>query len=207
MAAGDPRYFIPQQFENPANPEVHRRTTAAEEIWRDTGGQLDLFVSGVGTGGTLTGVSQVLKPRLPNLKIIAVEPAASPVLSGGQAGPHKIQGIGAGFVPAILDTTLIDEVFTVANEDAMAMARRVPRGRGHPGGHQFGRGDPRRGGCGAPPRERREAHRGDCAFLWRTLLEHRALCRSGGVSHARDASPRSTGRLRSGPGGAAARSK
>ena len=129
MAAGDPRYFIPQQFENPANPEVHRRTTA-EEIWRDTDGQLDIFVSGVGTGGTLTGVSQVLKPRLPNLKIIAVEPAASPVLSGGQSGPHKIQGIGAGFVPAILDAALIDEVFTVANEEAMAMARRVPREEG-----------------------------------------------------------------------------
>ncbi len=129
MAAADSRYFIPQQFENPANPEVHRRTTA-EEIWRDTDGQLDIFVSGVGTGGTLTGVGQTLKPRLPNLKIVAVEPAASPVLSGGQSGPHKIQGIGAGFVPAILDVSLIDEVFTVTNEEAMTMARRMPREEG-----------------------------------------------------------------------------
>ena len=129
MAAGDSRYFIPQQFENPANPEIHRRTTA-EEIWRDTDGRLDILVSGVGTGGTLTGAGQALKPRLPNLKIVAVEPAASPVLSGGQPGPHKIQGIGAGFVPAILDTTLIDEVYPVSNEEAMAMARRMPQEEG-----------------------------------------------------------------------------
>jgi cysteine synthase A len=129
MAAADSRYFIPQQFENPANPEIHRRTTA-EEIWRDTGGRLDIFVSGVGTGGTLTGVGQVLKPRLPGLKIVAVEPDASPVLSGGQPGPHKIQGIGAGFVPAILETGLIDEVCRVANEEAMAMARRMPKEEG-----------------------------------------------------------------------------
>jgi len=125
MAAADSRYFIPQQFENPANPEVHRRTTA-EEIWRDTGGRLDVFVSGVGTGGTLTGVGQVLKQRLPELKIVAVEPEGSPVLSGGQSGPHKIQGIGAGFVPAILVTDLIDEVFRVSNDEAFAMARRLP---------------------------------------------------------------------------------
>ncbi len=125
MAAADPRYFIPQQFENPANPAIHRRTTA-EEIWRDTDGRLDIFVSGVGTGGTLTGVGEVLKPRLPHLKIVAVEPAASPVLSGGKPGPHKIQGIGAGFVPAVLQTQYIDEIITVTNEDAFAMARRVP---------------------------------------------------------------------------------
>lgn len=125
MAAADPRYFIPQQFENPANPAIHRRTTA-EEIWRDTDGQLDIFVSGVGTGGTLTGVGEVLKPRLPHLKIVAVEPAASPVLSGGTPGPHKIQGIGAGFVPAVLKTGLIDEIIQVTNEEAFAMARRVP---------------------------------------------------------------------------------
>jgi cysteine synthase A len=125
MAAADPRYFIPQQFENPANPAIHRRTTA-EEIWRDTDGRLDIFVSGVGTGGTLTGVGEVLKPRLPHLKIVAVEPAASPVLSGGKPGPHKIQGIGAGFVPAVLKTELIDEIIQVTNEDAFAMARRVP---------------------------------------------------------------------------------
>ena len=125
MAAADPRYFIPQQFENPANPAIHRRTTA-EEIWRDTDGALDFLVSGVGTGGTLTGVGEVLKSRLPGLKIVAVEPAASPVLSGGKPGPHKIQGIGAGFVPGVLQTGLIDEIIQVANEEAFAMARRVP---------------------------------------------------------------------------------
>jgi cysteine synthase A len=125
LAAADPRYFIPQQFENAANPAVHRRTTA-EEIWRDTDGRLDILVSGVGTGGTLTGVGQALRPRLPGLKIVAVEPAASPVLSGGQPGPHKIQGIGAGFVPAILETGLIDEILPVSNDDAIAMARRLP---------------------------------------------------------------------------------
>ncbi len=125
MAAADPRYFIPQQFENPANPAIHRRTTA-EEIWRDTDGQLDFFVSGVGTGGTLTGVGEVLKPRLPGLKIVAVEPATSAVLSGGKPGPHKIQGIGGGFVPAVLNTGLIDEIVQVTNEEAFAMARRMP---------------------------------------------------------------------------------
>ncbi len=129
MAASDPRYFIPQQFENPANPAIHRRTTA-EEIWRDTDGQLDIFVSGVGTGGTLTGVGQVLKPRLPHLRIVAVEPADSPVLSGGKPGPHKIQGIGAGFVPAVLETGLIDEIIRVTNEEAFEMARRLPREEG-----------------------------------------------------------------------------
>ncbi len=129
LAASDDRYFIPQQFENPANPAVHRRTTA-EEIWRDTGGRLDILVSGVGTGGTLTGVGQALKNRLPNLRIVAVEPDGSPVLSGGQPGPHKIQGIGAGFVPAILDTSLIDEIVKVTNDEAIAMARRLPREEG-----------------------------------------------------------------------------
>jgi cysteine synthase len=125
MAASNPRYFMPQQFENPANPEVHRRTTA-EEIWQDTDGRLDIFVAGVGTGGTITGVAQALKPRLPGLRIVAVEPADSPVLSGGKPGPHKIQGIGAGFVPAILDMSLVDEVVQVTNDEAIAMARRLP---------------------------------------------------------------------------------
>jgi cysteine synthase A len=129
MAASDPRYFIPQQFENPANPDIHRRTTA-EEIWRDTEGKVDVVVSGVGTGGTLTGVGQVLKARLPGVRIVAVEPADSPVLSGGAPGPHKIQGIGAGFVPPILDTTLIDEIIRVTNDEAMAMARRMPKEEG-----------------------------------------------------------------------------
>ncbi len=129
MAVSDERYFIPQQFENPANPEVHRRTTA-EEIWRDTGGDLDFLVVGVGTGGTLTGVGSMLKKRRPGLKIVAVEPSDSPVLSGGQPGPHKIQGIGAGFIPQILDRELIDEIFKVTNEDAFNTARRLPKEEG-----------------------------------------------------------------------------
>jgi cysteine synthase A len=129
MAAQDPHYFIPQQFENPANAAIHRATTA-EEIWRDTDGQLDIFVAGVGTGGTLTGVGQMLKERLPSLKIVAVEPADSPVLSGGTPGPHKLQGIGAGFVPPILDTGLIDEIVKVTSDEAFEMARRLPREEG-----------------------------------------------------------------------------
>jgi cysteine synthase len=129
MAAENPKYFIPQQFENPANPEIHRRTTA-EEIWRDTGGRLDIFVAGVGTGGTITGVAQVLKPRLPGLKIVAVEPTDSAVLSGGKPGPHKIQGIGAGFVPDVLETGVIDQIIQVTNDEAFATARRMPREEG-----------------------------------------------------------------------------
>lgn len=124
LAASDPRYFMPQQFMNAANPEIHRRTTA-EEIWRDTDGEVDIFVSGVGTGGTITGAGQELKARKPSLQVIAVEPAASPVLQGGQKGPHPIQGIGAGFIPAILDTEVYDEVIGVQADDAMAMARRA----------------------------------------------------------------------------------
>jgi len=124
MAAADRRVFMPQQFENPANPEVHRRTTA-EEIWNDTDGKVDVFVSGIGTGGTITGVGQALKARRPDIKVIAVEPAASAVLSGGQKGPHVIQGIGAGFVPAILDTKAYDEVVAVSNDDALNTARRM----------------------------------------------------------------------------------
>jgi cysteine synthase A len=124
MAAADARYFIPQQFENPANPEIHRKTTA-EEIWRDTEGSIDIFVAGIGTGGTITGVGEVLKARKPGVRIIAVEPDASPVLSGGVKGPHPIQGIGAGFVPAILNTKIYDEVIRVKNDDALAVARRM----------------------------------------------------------------------------------
>jgi cysteine synthase A len=124
-----PDSFMPQQFRNPANPQVHRETTA-EEVWRDTDGKLDIFVAGVGTGGTITGVGQALKSRLPDLQVIAVEPAASPVLSGGQPGPHKIQGIGAGFAPDVLDMAVVDEVIQVRDEDAMAMARRVIREEG-----------------------------------------------------------------------------
>ncbi len=122
LAAGDPRYFIPQQFENPANPEIHRRTTA-EEIWRDTDGQVDFVVAGIGTGGTITGIGEVLKSRKPSVKMIAVEPDASPVLSGGAKGPHPIQGIGAGFVPGVLNTTIYDEIIRVKGEDAFATAR------------------------------------------------------------------------------------
>ena len=129
LAAGDSRYFIPQQFENLANPQVHRDTTA-EEIWRDTDGGVDIFIAGVGTGGTITGVGEVLKARKPDLQVIAVEPAASPVLSGGAKGPHPLQGIGAGFVPDVLNTHVYDEVIEVANEDAFATARRAAREEG-----------------------------------------------------------------------------
>jgi cysteine synthase A len=122
-------YLLLQQFANPANPEVHRRTTA-EEIWNDTDGQVDVFISGVGTGGTITGVADVIKRRKPGFKAIAVEPVDSPVLSGGEPGPHKIQGIGAGFVPDVLQTELIDEVFQVSDEDAGAAARRVAKEEG-----------------------------------------------------------------------------
>ncbi len=122
--AGKHGGFIPQQFSNPANPEIHRRTTA-EEIWRDLDGEVDAFVSGVGTGGTITGVGQVLKERRPSVRVFAVEPAASPVLSGGSAGPHKIQGIGAGFVPEVLDRSVIDEVIAVSDEDALQTAHRA----------------------------------------------------------------------------------
>ena len=129
LAESDAKYFIPQQFENAANPEVHRKTTA-EEIWRDTEGQVDIIVAGVGTGGTITGIGEVLKARKPGVQVIAVEPDASPVLSGGPKGPHPIQGIGAGFVPAVLNTALYDEVMRVRNEDAFATARAMATDEG-----------------------------------------------------------------------------
>jgi cysteine synthase A len=128
---------IPQQFANPANPEIHRKTTA-EEIWNDTGGDVDVFVSGVGTGGTITGVGQVLKSRKPSVRVVAVEPAASPVLSGGEPGPHKIQGIGAGFIPPILDTKIYGEVIKVTNEEAVGLARLCARLEGIPVGISSG---------------------------------------------------------------------
>ena len=129
MAAADPRYFIPQQFENSANVEVHRKTTA-EEIWNDTDGKADILISGIGTGGTITGVGEVIKSRKPSFQCVAVEPDASPVLSGGQAGPHPIQGIGAGFVPKILNVKIYDEIVRVKNDDAMEMARRMAKEEG-----------------------------------------------------------------------------
>lgn len=137
IAKENPNAIIPQQFANPANPEIHRNTTA-EEIWRDCGGKLDFIVSGVGTGGTLTGCGSVLKPRLPHLKMIAVEPADSPVISGGMPGPHKIQGIGAGFIPKNLDVSLIDETLKIGNETAFATSREAARIEGLPGGISSG---------------------------------------------------------------------
>jgi len=129
IVAEHPGAFLPDQFSNPANPEIHRRTTA-EEIWRDTGGTVDILVAGVGTGGTITGVAEVIKERRPSFRAIAVEPAASPVLSGGPPGPHKIQGIGAGFVPGVLNRQILDEIITVTNEEAFETAREVARREG-----------------------------------------------------------------------------
>ena len=132
-----PGSVMPGQFSNPANPEIHRRTTA-EEIWRDTDGGVDVIVSGIGTGGTFTGVSQVLKPRKPGLRMVAVEPALSPVLSGGKHSPHVIQGIGAGFIPEIMDTSMIDEIVTVTNEEAVETSRKLARLEGIPAGISSG---------------------------------------------------------------------
>jgi len=129
LCAELPNSFMPQQFTNPANPEVHRRTTAVE-IWEDTDGKVDALISGVGTGGTLTGCAQVIKPRKPSFEVVAVEPEGSPVLSGGSPGPHKIQGIGAGFVPEVLETDLIDDIIKVSNDEAFAMARRLAKEEG-----------------------------------------------------------------------------
>jgi len=129
LVASIPHSFMPQQFKNPANPEIHR-TTTAEEIWRDTDGEVDIFIAGIGTGGTITGVGEVLKKRKPQIKIIGIEPADSPVLSGGKPGPHKIQGLGAGFVPDVLNKSIIDEIVTVENEDAFRISRQLARTEG-----------------------------------------------------------------------------
>lgn len=129
LASQTPNAFIPQQFKNPANPEIHRKTTA-EEIWNDTDGKVDIVIGGVGTGGTITGVGEVLKSRKPGIRVIAVEPADSPVLSGGKAGPHKIQGIGAGFVPQVLNAGILDEIFQVRNEEAFEIGRRLAKEEG-----------------------------------------------------------------------------
>lgn len=129
LVAENPNYYMPQQFENPANPEIHRKTTAME-IWKDTDGEVDFLVAGVGTGGTITGVAQVIKKKKPDFKAIAIEPADSPILSGGKPGPHKIQGIGAGFIPGVLDQNLIDEVITVTYEDAKEVAQRLAKQEG-----------------------------------------------------------------------------
>lgn len=137
LAQEIPDAIIPQQFENPANPEIHRKTTA-EEIWNDTDGKVDVFVSGIGTGGTITGTSQVLKERNPAVHVVAVEPTDSPILSGGQPGPHKIQGIGAGFVPGVLDTSVFDEVLTISNEDSFALSRQIAKTEGVPVGISSG---------------------------------------------------------------------
>ncbi|MFQ5458481.1 MAG: cysteine synthase A [Myxococcota bacterium] len=129
LAEANPKSFVPQQFQNPANPEIHRKTTA-EEIWNDTDGKADILISGIGTGGTITGVGEVLKTRKPGFRCVAIEPAASPVLSGGKPGPHKIQGIGAGFVPDVLDASVIDEIVQVSNEDSFEWARKAAQSAG-----------------------------------------------------------------------------
>lgn len=129
LVKNTPNSFMPQQFKNPANPEIHRKTTA-EEVWNDTDGKIDIFVGGVGTGGTITGVGEVIKERKPSVKVVAVEPADSPVLSGGKPGPHKIQGIGAGFIPDVLNMKVVDEIITVKNEQAFALARQLAREEG-----------------------------------------------------------------------------
>ena len=180
LAAADSRYIIPQQFKNPANPEIHRKTTA-EEIWRDTDGQVDFLVSGVGTGGTITGVGEVLKARKPSFKAIAVEPEASPVLSGGAKGPHPIQGIGAGFVPDVLNTQVYDEVIRVKADDAFDLARRLAKEEGLLVGISSGAATwaalqvAQAGGeCG-------QADCGHHPVVRRTLSEHGVICEFSGL--------------------------
>jgi cysteine synthase A len=176
MAAADPRYFIPQQFENPSNPEVHRKTTA-EEIWADTDGKADILISGIGTGGTITGVGEVIKARRPSFRCVAVEPDASPVLSGGQAGSHPIQGIGAGFVPKILNTKVYDEVVRVKNDDAMDVARRMAKEEGLLVGISSGAAM-----WAALEVGKRPENKGKLIVVRRTLPEHTAVRGPGGLS-------------------------
>ena len=174
IVAATPGAVMPQQFENPANPDIHRRTTA-EEIWNDTHGEVDIVVSGVGTGGTITGVGQVLKKRKPSVHMVAVEPEDSPVLSGGAPGPHKIQGIGAGFAPAILDRSVIDEIVTVGNQTAFDTARLAARTRGDPGRHLLRRSHSRCDRRRPQAWKRRQDDRGHHPFVRRALPVHSAV--------------------------------
>ena len=177
LAAENPDAVIPQQFENPANPEIHRATTA-EEIWNDTNGEVDYFVSGVGTGGTITGVGQVLKARRPGLRVVAVEPEDSAVLSGRPPGPHKIQGIGAGFVPPILDRSVIDEIITIGNQTAFDDGAAARAGGGNSRRHLIGRRRRRRPRDRRPPRGRGQEYRSDHPVLRRALSLDRAVRRA-----------------------------
>ena len=177
LVASNENYFMPQQFENPANPEIHRKTTA-EEIWRDTDGKVDILVAGIGTGGTITGVGEVLKARKPSFRVVAVEPDASPILSGGQRGPHPIQGIGAGFVPKVLNTNVYDEIVRVKGEDAFTDCPENGARRRIVSGHLVGSSDL---GClagGTACRKCWEAHRGDYSLFWGTLSQYRFIRRS-----------------------------
>ena len=168
LAASDPRYFLPQQFDNPANPEIHRRTTA-QEIWRDTDGLVDIVISGVGTGGTITGVGEVLKERKPSVRMVAVEPDASPVLSGGEKGPHAIQGLGAGFVPKVLNTHIYDEIIRVTNDDALTTAREMAKQEGLLVGISSGAAVWAALQGSGQGRKCRQDDRNDHSLIWRTL--------------------------------------
>ena len=183
---------MPQQFENAANPAIHRATTA-EEIWNDTDGTVDFLVAGVGTGGTITGVGQVLKERKPDVQVVAVEPSSSPVLSGGAKGPHQIQGIGAGFVPAILDTDVYDEVVTVDANDAFATARRAAAEEGLLVGISSGAAIWAANQVATAPGERREDHRRDHPLVRRAVPVHRALRRPRPVADGAHTTPQPEG--------------
>ena len=178
ILAQTPGAYMPDQFSNPANPEIHRRTTA-EEIWRDTDGGADILVAGVGTGGTITGVAEVMKARKPSFRAVAVEPAASPVLSGGRPGPHKIQGIGAGFVPAVLNTQIIDEIITVTNEQAFQTARDLAKMEGILCGISSGAATFAAAAGGRTPGESRQADCGDYPQHRRALSVHGTFSKPG----------------------------